>query len=533
MALRRISVRNLRSLASKQSFDLGNLVLAVGANSTGKSTFLKLLPLLRQSTETTTKGPILWYGKYVDFGLFDSAVSRGAENSEIEFGFDLDLLKTDQIRPNYSGPTLNFLEDGLIQVSLVVASSSRGLTYTKKLALELFGRRIEVHADDEGSVGNVTLDGESVPLGTAKAELLAENGLFTMNVRRKRLIQTPKGTTEMWLGSNQDSLIPAKVLSYVKALYHGRTGPDKTRHVANRLGIGRPKVFLDHLRHLASNTQTSLDAAYALTAASPWLKELSGFVLVDRLPVILYEINQVLVRIFSGTRYMGPVRAVAQRYYRLQDLSVNEVDPAGENLPMFLMGLSPAKREEFSTWCEENIGFRLKTKIEGAHVSLLLSESQSGESFNIADMGFGYSQILPLLATIWLGISDSKRPSAGVNLANSRRGRFLIPGGGVTVVIEQPELHLHPHMQAHFADLLVSVAKTANNLAAGVRIICETHSETIVNRIGTRIGDGFVDPTIAHVYLFEKNAHSGTTVTKAEYDDEGVLRNWPFGFFTP
>lgn len=531
MALKSIAIRNLRSLANKQQFELCPLVFAVGANSTGKSTFLKVLPLLRQSTEATTKGPILWYGKYVDFGLFDSAVSRGSADEEIEFEFEVEIAKTEGKGSTF-GPSLNFLDDGLLKISLTVASS-KGLTYTKKLTLELFGRCIQIYSDDEGVVKEVLLDDEPISLGTTKAEITAGNGLFSMALRRKRTIQTPEGNREVWLATYQEGLLPARVLVYVKGLYHGRTSPAKTRYVANRLGIGTSSSFLKQLQSLAANTQTSSEKSLSITENSQWLQELLGYVIVDRIPDLLSELNGMLVRTFAGTRYMGPARAVAQRFYRLQDLAVNEVDQAGDNLPMFLTGLSNTRREEFSDWCADNLGFSLKTKVEGAHVSLLISDGESGEHFNVADMGFGYSQILPLLATLWLGISDARKRSSIGERTKGRRGGFIIPGGGITVIIEQPELHLHPRMQARFADLLISIASISRGQNYDVRIICETHSEVIINRVGNRIAEGLTSQDVAKVYLFEKMENECVDVSLATFDDNGVLLNWPFGFFQP
>ena len=66
----KLRIRNLRSLEDTGPIELRPLTLLVGKNSSGKSTLLRVLPLLRQSIEVDTAGPLLWFGRYVDFGSF-------------------------------------------------------------------------------------------------------------------------------------------------------------------------------------------------------------------------------------------------------------------------------------------------------------------------------------------------------------------------------------------------------------------------------------------------------------------------------
>ena len=70
-AMRAIRLRSIRSLSDTGFVELRPLTILVGRNSSGKSTFLRILPLLRQSVEARTTGPIQWYGDYVDFGGFE------------------------------------------------------------------------------------------------------------------------------------------------------------------------------------------------------------------------------------------------------------------------------------------------------------------------------------------------------------------------------------------------------------------------------------------------------------------------------
>ena len=68
-----IGVQNLRSLYNIDEIEIKPITVLLGKNSAGKSTFLRMFPLLKQSIEDRTSEPILWYGDYVDFGDFEES----------------------------------------------------------------------------------------------------------------------------------------------------------------------------------------------------------------------------------------------------------------------------------------------------------------------------------------------------------------------------------------------------------------------------------------------------------------------------
>ena len=63
-----LRIQNLRSLVDTGHIDLKPITILVGRNSSGKSSFARIFPLLRQSIEASKRGPILWWGRLVDFG---------------------------------------------------------------------------------------------------------------------------------------------------------------------------------------------------------------------------------------------------------------------------------------------------------------------------------------------------------------------------------------------------------------------------------------------------------------------------------
>ncbi len=90
--LEKIRIQNVRSLKDTGDVPLSPITLLVGENSSGKSTFLRTFPLLRQSISKRTDGPILWAGDvddYVDFGSFDETVTNdGSTDMTFSFSFE-------------------------------------------------------------------------------------------------------------------------------------------------------------------------------------------------------------------------------------------------------------------------------------------------------------------------------------------------------------------------------------------------------------------------------------------------------------
>ncbi len=120
---------------------------------------------------------------------------------------------------------------------------------------------------------------------------------------------------------------------------------------------------------------------------------------------------------------------------------------------------------------------------------------------NIADVGFGVSQILPVLVAL---------------LAAEPEG---------TVYLEQPELHLHPKAQRALAWVLADAAKR------GVRVIAETHSSLLLEGIQTLVAKGELDPSLVKLHWFHRNPKTGfSTVKSADLDENGAFGDWPVDF---
>ncbi len=251
-------------------------------------------------------------------------------------------------------------------------------------------------------------------------------------------------------------------------------------------------------------------------------KKLNELIIMYKLSDIYSRLSEYILYYFTSVFYIAPVRATAERYYRLRNTSVDEVDCSGKNLPIFINSLSENDYKNFQRWTEKNLGFIIEKSLSEGHVSLKIRKTESQKAVNLSDSGFGYSQILPIITQLWY-ITHKK-------IDGFFRYKRIIP---ITILIEQPELHLHPALQAKLVDVMVKVIKSSYN-SRYINFIIETHSETIINRLGNLIYWEKIEKDDVAIFMFNREIEKqNTNIELSNFDDNGYLNDWPIGFFEP
>ena len=145
---------------------------------------------------------------------------------------------------------------------------------------------------------------------------------------------------------------------------------------------------------------------------------------------------------------------------------------------------------------ENRQDYEVKVKIKG-----------SSEYVSLPDVGFGVSQVLPVIVQL-----------------------FYAPSGSV-IFIEQPEIHLHPKAQTLLADVIIdAVNMRENSEDRKIQVIIETHSEYLLRRLQMRISDETMKSEDLRAY-FAHNKTSGSVLEELKVDTYGNILNWPEGFF--
>jgi predicted ATPase len=156
----------------------------------------------------------------------------------------------------------------------------------------------------------------------------------------------------------------------------------------------------------------------------------------------------------------------------------------------------------------ELYGLGLTGKVEARAVSATdlelrvgrLRDRGSQDMVSIADVGFGVSQVLPVIVAL------------------------LVVKPGQIVYLEQPEIHLHPRAQVSLAE---TIARAVNR---GVQVIVETHSELLLLGIQRLVAVGELAPDKVKLHWFTRDDEGVTRVTPAVLDEEGSFGDWPVDF---
>ena len=227
------------------------------------------------------------------------------------------------------------------------------------------------------------------------------------------------------------------------------------------------------------------------------------------------EFEQSLRRV----HYLGPLRAYPQRIYswagnqpadmgQSGEFAVEAILASRERVETISLGRRRPRQtiEEYvASWLKE-IGlihdFRIAPVAEGGRVfEVKVRKSPSSAEVLLTDAGFGVSQILPALVLC-----------------------FYAPEGS-TVILEQPEIHLHPFAQSALADVFIDAWKKRK-----VQILVESHSEHLLNRLQRRIAE----ENITHEdvsFFFCSEDDEGSRLETLEVDQYGNIKNWPKNFF--
>ncbi len=234
----------------------------------------------------------------------------------------------------------------------------------------------------------------------------------------------------------------------------------------------------------------------------------AAFRLHRELVNVVFAVDELL----SGVEFIGPFRSKAERIYALSGESPSTVGVRGDKAIDLVISdyLARGKRrkgvaQKVSVWLQNaEIAQLIQPRIiSPRHVEIQVSHFLSGEYENLADVGYGCSQILPILAA---GFS---RPS------------------GSTLIIEQPELHLHPKAQAELGTFVLDVANR------GLQLLIETHSEHLLLRLQSHVAAGKLRPEdVAVYYVYTDKVEHRKKARLLPLGNDGLFKEkWPEGFF--
>lgn len=501
-----IRLKNLRSLEDTGFIELKPITFLLGSNSSGKSTFLRSLALIRQSVTAKTTGPILWYGNLVDFGSFNEALNNKSDAKEICFTYK---LKSSYLRRRRIEEDI----DIILEMKVALEDDKQVNTVCKELVLNISDHTVKISIGSGGIINRFDVNDKSFLSEKSQFKSEQIGGILPLVFKLK----DENNIDNAYLFPKRDPFFDDIVRS-IKRIVHHKVSTENIGFHASLLNIESSSIMLAKIKE----TDVFKKKTIGWTEETEDYINLKNLIIANSIFSLLEVLDEYISSFAHNLSYIGPVRATAERYYRSQDLSVGEVDSEGKNLPMFLRNLTDNDRDDFTVWTEKYFNFSVIIHSSEDHVSLRIKENNSKTEINLADTGFGFSQVLPILTQLWwLGRRES------------RKGKFS-SSYPVIFAIEQPELHLHPKLQSFLADFFIASVKAAKESGLNLKLIIETHSETLINRTGHRIANNECNADDINVVIFDKkNLNDSISIKTANYDAEGFLNNWPLGFFEP
>lgn len=514
----KIRIQNLRSIKDSLDIELKPIMILLGANSSGKSTFLRSFPLFSQSVDKKLRGPIAWFDtSFVDFGDYKTAKNKYASDQEgITFSYqmsDVTIAARRNFYPNVE--SLNYDELSDICLSFSLRDDSKG-TYISNIKIDI--NSASYHLSVKGRDENVDciLNGEKLEM--------SERFTFNFNTAFA-ILPSLISNKQNEDGDSAVMLITNKLVTMFKNHCSGRLKNSQRLEQILCCSSLNKTEFLKYLKR-GGGIRSFQKSIQNWTITTSEYNTIYNYFLLLKLNVIIDSINRELANFYHSCDYIAPMRAEADRFYRIQGLQVQAVDPSGHNLLEFIASLKPKEKEDYDKFVHGVLGVTVDVPTESGMKSLKI-KTQNGD-FSIADVGFGYSQVLPVITKLW------HTTFAAVN--NSiyySRFRFK-EFDKTTILMEQPELHLHPAMQAKIADTLIKTISSTREAGDCATLIIETHSQALVNRLGRRIREGKISPDDINVLLFQKDSElKNSSIKQISFTERGQLKDWPYGFFDP
>jgi len=233
----------------------------------------------------------------------------------------------------------------------------------------------------------------------------------------------------------------------------------------------------------------------------------------------LTDLQLAFEKLFHGLYYLGPLREYPRRQYSWSGHQPSDVGQRGEKVVDALLAsrtrLKPISRgegdrglslEEFTALWLQRLGlisqFSVDEVAKGSSIhQVWMRQSADSARVLITDVGFGISQILPVIVLC-----------------------YYVPQGSV-VVLEQPEIHLHPAVQSGLADIFIDAMRNR-----GIQLIIESHSEHLLRRLQRRIAEGNLQQEECALYFCDVQDNE-SCLLPLQLDAFGNIGNWPKDFF--
>ena len=461
--LTNITLENFKAFQKLDDLKIKPIIILCGTNSCGKSSILQSILLLKQTLESQDlKQNLLLNGRFVKLGYFQDILFRGDRDTSMSFDLIFDIDSKDDKFQH-----VYFYIHQMILSNYDMEKEDR---YRIKYRFSL--------------------------------KILKEDSALNINYIQPILVEYLSMQVFKICAEEEDEVLQVTLRHSKGDLYV----------ISYKDGKVEKKSELEFKIEFANLFPSSFSFNEEL------LKSVPNFLGAT------YQLKELLKIIFYSYTYVGPLRGEPERRYIYED-EVLEIGNKGENAA-YLYLTEQNKRihnhyfynpsiDSFETLPNQTLHSALQewfelmkipnfeAEINNKIIYLNMEASAYDETrVGIADVGFGVSQIFPIIL----------------------EGLRMEKGG--TLMLEQPEIHLHPNLQMQMADYFISLA------LSGKQVFVETHSDHVINRLVRRIVE---DETLNLKDLigiyFIKPSENGSVYEEINIDDTKGITNWPPDFF--
>lgn len=448
--IRHINLKNFKAW-SELDIELGPRITGLfGTNSSGKSSLIQFLLMLKETKNNPDRNIVLDFGKsggVINLGGFADVIYRSDKQQKIEWGLSWDGMEEPWSRPDpYTGDDEIQFDYNEVSIQSVVRMENP--EESKSLRAQSMRYTIK-----DATTGEVTTFG-------IEPNPERQSG-FRFTRAEKPIAPSDESQWHVDIdeGSIKTHLFPSQA-GFHMAL--GDIGPQS-----------------------------------------------------DLPSVLVADYEKLMDRIY----YLGPLREYPQRQYNWSggspsdvgargELTINTILAASEKGKAYQMEKGSSKRsfqEVVARWLKKMElinSFSVDEIAKGSNIyQAKVSVDKKSPKVLLTDVGFGVSQVLPVIVLL--------------NHVPERS----------TVILEQPEIHLHPKVQSALADAIVGIAETRD-----LQVIVESHSEHLLRRLQRRVADETIPADLVKLYFVSQESGEAR-LSDIGLNEYGEIENWPEHFF--
>lgn len=556
------SLSNFKGFKELKSVDIKPLTVICGTNNSGKSSLIQSLLLMKQSNLENTKVPLNTYiqeplifnGLYAHLGSYLDVVHSHSGEKEIRFSWKVS---------NEVQETRFYRSEISVGIKNIELENSNNQTVVGEFLFQNFTKNFSMgivrlsNNNYKLSFKNISLEDFLLKWIYTRYNYYYYSSYTTKIVDLVKKFSSTKFFQERCIKEVSfndvqvkfEGVFPSKIVikNFAKQSHNILKGIKQG--LSSLTGVKIPKYLSQFLEMTINDLDTynkkyssrrdkstASDDSEDVDLSLSTSKNENPFLCINKEASLLdhyasYRATVLFLRkLWSGFRYIGLIREAPKRFYLFDDLRRIDIGINGEYTPLVLAVEQETTVPKYYRCIYEgkhikNYELREQDKLLES-VNWWLSDCMKlpqiysvaglrgvinqvrlnslGVEVDLPDLGFGVSQILPILVEC---------------LRTAERE---------TIILEQPEIHLHPSLQSKLADFFICMAKSGKNL------VIETHSEHLINRLCLRIAQEESNDTrnLINILFISFDEQNKTSISRlVEINKYGEIENWPVGFF--